>query len=184
MATIVIVIKKDIWEALEKFITTEVQCIISKKEDKKLSLISGTYVNRYSTLNCGDVKLRFEEGVGKFSASIDVGDVTVVNFAYIYPEYIAYVYLKPTLKPTNYASDNMRVIIVKEKEFANVRLSNLLTLSTTYGISLDQLFKKIKEIERRYLEELWPGQKIVYTAWVVHAMDKLGMLEEKEQKTA
>jgi hypothetical protein len=183
MATIVIVIKKDVWEALEKFVTTEdIQCMVISREDKKLSLISGTYVDRHSTLNCEYVRLRFEEGVGKFSASIDVGDVTIVNFAYIYPEYIAFVYLKPIKRIPE--SENMRVIIVKEDEFSNVRLSDLLTSSSRYGISLDQLFKKVKEIERRYLEELWPGQKIVYTAWVVHAMDKLGMLEEKEQKTA
>jgi hypothetical protein len=178
MATIVI--RKDIWEALEKFMTTDVQCKVISKEDKKLSLISGTYVDRYSTLECdGGVRLRFEEGVGKFAVSIDVGDITIVHFAYFDPEYIAFIYLQPTQRiPENV---NMRTIIVKEGEFDNVRFSNLITTGK-YGISLNQLLKKIKEVERKYIEEVWPRQKIVYTAWVAYAMEKLGMTEELKQK--
>jgi hypothetical protein len=178
-----IVVRKDIWEALEKFVTTDdIQCTVTSKQDKKLSLISGTYVDRYSTLDCGGVRLRFEEGVGKFATSIDVGDITVVHFAYFDPEYIAFVYLQPTQRIPETA--NMRVIIVKEGEFDNIRLSNLITIGK-YGISLNQLLRKIKEVERKYMEEIWPHQKIVYTAWVAYAMEKLGMTEElKKHQTA
>jgi hypothetical protein len=173
-----IVVRKDIWEALEKFVTTDdIQCTVTSKQDKKLSLISGTYVDRYSTLDCNSVRLRFEEGVGKFAASIDVGDITVVHFAYLDPEYIAFVYLKPTERIPE--TENMRVIIVNENEFENIRFSNLIT-SGKYGISLSQLLKKIKEVEKKYVEEVWPRQKIVYTAWVAYAMDKLGMFEEQK----
>jgi hypothetical protein len=176
-----IVIRKDIWEALEKFVTTDdVQCRVVSKEDKKLSLISGVYVDRYSTLECsGGVRLRFEEGVGKFAASIDVGDITVVNFAYFDPVYIAFIYLQPTQRiPENV---NMRTIIVREEEFDDIRFSNLITIGK-YGISLNQLLKRVKEVEKKYIEEVWPRQKIVYTAWVAHAMEKLG-LTPQEQKT-
>jgi hypothetical protein len=167
-----IVIRKDMWEALEKFVTSDVQCSVVSKEDKRLALISGTYVDRYSTLECGGVRLRFEEGWGKFAASINAGDITI-SFAYFYPEYVAFVYLTPAERP---------VITVNESEFDNIRLSNLLTIGK-YGISLKQLLKKVKEVERKYIEEVWPRQKVVYTAWVAYAMDRLGMTEElkKEQ---
>jgi hypothetical protein len=168
------------YNVLKKLMSADVSCNVIAQEEKKLSLVTGVYTDRYTTLSCGDVTLKYEEGLGKFSVLLRIAEFAV-QITYFDPEYVAFIY-------PNYDEKwdlNDMKIIVKEKEFENIRFTfGILTAYRDY-ITLNDILKKMKEIERKFLEVLWPKQKLIYTAWVAHAMDKLGMLDElKEQKTA
>jgi len=163
------------YDILEKFVNDQnIDCHVVSQTKKELSFGTNVYVDKYTTLSCdnGNVTLRFEEGLGKFSATLIIGDFAV-NIAYIYPEYIAFIYL-------NYDDgkwDNP-TILVKEDEFEKIGFTG--TTTTKPQITLQHILKKFKEVERKYLEVLWPKQKIVYTAWAAYAMEKLGLTQEQK----
>jgi hypothetical protein len=160
------------YDILEKFVNDQnIDCHVVSQTKKELSFGTNVYVDKYTTLSCDNVTLRFEEGLGKFSATLIIGDFAV-NIAYIYPEYIAFIYL-------NYDDDvwDGPVILVKEDEFEKIGFTG--TTTTKPQITLQHILKKLKEVERKYIEILWPRQKLVYTAWVAYAMEKLGLQEQK-----
>jgi hypothetical protein len=173
------IIIREKYDVLEKFMNVD-DCTVVSQSEKKLSLISGVYTDRFTTLSCGDVTLKYEEGLGKFSVFVRIADFAV-QIAYLYPEYIAFIYLDYDEK----WDPNRKPIMVNESEFKNVRFSSGILTSDKYYITLHDILKKVKEIEKKYIEVLWPGQKIAYTAWVAYAMEKLGMSEElKKHQTA
>jgi hypothetical protein len=162
-------IDKRYYDVLEKFVNNDIRCEVTKQTRKELSFGTEVYVDKYTTLSCDGITLEYEEGLGKFSAILTVGDLAV-SITYIYPEYIAFIYL-------NYGKWHNPVILVKEDEFEKIGFTS--TTTTKPKITIQHILKKFKEVERKYIEILWPRQKLVYTAWVAYAMEKLGLQEQK-----
>jgi hypothetical protein len=165
-----------IFDTIKSFVNVNTEnCAVIEKEDKRLGFGDTVYVVRFSTVKCDDITIRFEEGLGKFGAIIIIDNVEILGFRY-WPFY-------DVVGRITMDKEWKKAVTVTKDSFDNVYVAYDTIEALARKISLREIFNKIEEIERRYLEELCLGQKIVYTAWVAHAMEKLGMLEEKEQKT-
>jgi len=165
-----------VWDALKEFVAYDVNCEII---DKKKKVVGFDTVIKFTTLKCGNVTLKFEEGLGIFDALISVGDIDVLYFRY-WPNYGIVSTIAMYKKDEKWKD----LVTVTKDSFDETFLAYDIAEALARKISLKQVYDKIEEIEKKFLEELWPKQKIAYTAWVYHAFEKLGMTAElKEQKT-
>jgi len=166
---------RKIWDAIKAFVDKDLKCEIVKKDKK---IVGFDTVLKITTMECNGVTLKFEEGLGIFDALISVNDTDVVYFRY-WPDYGVMATIAMYKKGEKWED----LITITKDDFDKVFLAYDIVEALARKIPIKQIYDKVEEIERKYVEELWPRQKLVYMAWVSHAMEKLGMTGEI-QKTA